>query len=46
MGDAAPLMYKIINTPHKPIAHQGYSAELKGLIDQLLAKDPTKRPSV
>ena len=43
---SAALHHTIINDPHKPILHQGYSAELKGLIDQLLTKDPTLRPSI
>jgi eukaryotic-like serine/threonine-protein kinase len=45
-GGTGALINAIINTPHKPIAHQGYSADLKGLIDQILTKDPTKRPSI
>jgi serine/threonine protein kinase len=34
------------NHPHDPITHEDYSAELKGLIDKLLTKDPAQRPSI
>jgi serine/threonine protein kinase len=40
------LINAILNHPPDPITHEGYSAELKALIDQLLTKDPTKRPSI
>jgi eukaryotic-like serine/threonine-protein kinase len=45
-GGTGAIINAILSTPHKPIAHEGYSAELKGLIDQILTKDPTKRPSI
>jgi serine/threonine protein kinase len=32
--------------PPKPFENQGYSSELKGLINQLLTKDPAQRPSI
>jgi serine/threonine protein kinase len=36
----------IINDPHHPIEHIGYSKDLKELIDRLLFKDPLKRLSI
>ena len=39
------LVFKIVSDKHEPIG-PNYSDELKGLIDNLLEKDPSKRPSV
>ena len=39
------LVFKIVSDKHEPIG-PSYSDELKGLIDNLLEKDPSKRPSV
>jgi serine/threonine protein kinase len=36
----------IVNHPPDPIAHQGYSGELKSLINKLLIKDPAQRLSI
>jgi serine/threonine protein kinase len=43
---ASATMNLIINDPHKPIDHQGYSAELKNLIDLLLTKNFEERLSI
>jgi serine/threonine protein kinase len=44
--ESSAVLNAILNHPPDPIAHQGYSAELKSLIDKLLTKDPAKRPSI
>jgi len=44
--EAGALMKAILFEPYKPIVHQGYSAELKDLIDKLLTKKPALRPSI
>ena len=40
------LVFKIVQEKHEPITDERYSPELKGLINDLLEKDPEKRPSV
>jgi serine/threonine protein kinase len=45
--DGTPAIIKaILEFLPKPFVNQGYSAELKGLINQLLTKDPAHRPSI
>jgi serine/threonine protein kinase len=39
-------MYAIINESHAPITKSQYSSELKFLIDELLNKNPDRRPSI
>lgn len=39
------LVFRIVQEKHAPIPSM-YSAELSGLLDMLLEKDPSKRPSV
>ena len=39
------LVFKLVSDKHEPIP-SNYSDDLRGLIDKLLEKDPTKRPSV
>jgi hypothetical protein len=40
------MIKTILFDPHKPIVNKDYSADLKGLIDQLLTKKPEERPSI
>lgn len=40
------LVFKIVQEKHEPISNGKYSNELLELIDELLQKDPEKRPSV
>ena len=39
------LVFKIVQEEYEPIGNN-YSTDLKDLIEKLLEKDPTKRPSV
>jgi len=39
------LVFKIVQEKHPPIP-SSYSKELSDLIDMLLEKDPTKRPTI
>jgi len=43
---ASAILKAILFDPYKPIEHQGYSAELKDLIDKLLTKNYATRPSM
>lgn len=40
------IAHAIINEPHPPITQSHYSNELKFLIDDLLNKNPDRRPSL
>jgi serine/threonine protein kinase len=44
--ESSAVLNAILNHPFDPITHQGYSPELKGIINKLLTKDPANRPSI
>ena len=40
------LIVNIIRGKHKPIDSTHYSSDLRNLVDSMLTKDPSKRPSI